>query len=73
MVKVAGEGVPLLYLTIVFLILSWLTFVVRVGVRRWINAFGSDDWLMAGGLVCPQFPVIFTRTSIAKTTVTLTP
>ncbi|KAK7995325.1 hypothetical protein PG990_014098 [Apiospora arundinis] len=50
MAKVAGEGVPLLYLTIVFLILSWVTFVTRVGVRRWIDAFGSDDWLMGGGL-----------------------
>ncbi|KAK6836629.1 hypothetical protein PG987_007124 [Apiospora arundinis] len=51
MAKVAGEGVPLLYLTIVFLILSWVTFVTRVGVRRWIDAFGSDDWLMGGGLI----------------------
>ncbi|KAK7959593.1 uncharacterized protein PG986_004447 [Apiospora aurea] len=51
MANVAGDGVPLLYLTIVFLVLSWLTFVTRVGVRRWIHGLGTDDWLMGGGLV----------------------
>ncbi|KAK7964155.1 hypothetical protein PG988_011129 [Apiospora saccharicola] len=51
MVKVAGEGVPLLYLTIVLLVLSWVTYAVRVGVRRWIKEFGADDWFMGGGLV----------------------
>ncbi|KAK8062427.1 hypothetical protein PG997_014524 [Apiospora hydei] len=50
MVNVAGDGVPLLYLTIVFLVLSWFIFVTRVGVRRWIHGFGTDDWLMGGGL-----------------------
>jgi len=51
MVKVAGEGVPLLYLTIVLLVFSWVTYAVRVGVRRWIKEFGADDWFMGGGLV----------------------
>ncbi|KAK7911969.1 hypothetical protein PG985_014450 [Apiospora marii] len=51
MVKVAGEGIPLLNLTIVLLVLSWFTFVARVGVRRWIKGFGADDWLMGGGLI----------------------
>ncbi|KAK8029924.1 hypothetical protein PG993_011215 [Apiospora rasikravindrae] len=51
MVNVVGDGVPLLYLTIILLVLSWLTFVTRVGVRRWIHGFGTDDWLMGGGLV----------------------
>ncbi|KAK8079035.1 hypothetical protein PG994_002842 [Apiospora phragmitis] len=51
MVNVAGEGAPLLYITIVFLVLSWLTFVIRVGVRRWIRGFGTDDWLLGGGLI----------------------
>ncbi|KAK8112771.1 hypothetical protein PG984_013297 [Apiospora sp. TS-2023a] len=51
MVKVAGEGVPLLYLTIVLLALSWVTYAVRVGLRRWIKEFGADDWFMGGGLV----------------------
>lgn len=50
--KVAGDGVPLLYLTIVMLSLSWVTLVTRLGVRRWKKILGLDDWLMCVGLVC---------------------
>jgi hypothetical protein len=52
MAKVAGDGVPLLYLTIVMLSLSWATLVTRLGVRRWKKILGLDDWLMCVGLVC---------------------
>jgi hypothetical protein len=52
MAPVAGEGVPLLYITIVMLTLSWIFATARIGVRRWKNNFGLDDWLMFGGLVC---------------------
>lgn len=45
------DGVVLLYITIMMLTLSWIVLLSRLGVRRWINAFGSDDWLMAIGLV----------------------
>ncbi|UPK91994.1 hypothetical protein LCI18_002929 [Fusarium solani-melongenae] len=51
MAKVAGDGVPLLYLTIVMLSLSWVTLVTRLGVRRWKKILGLDDWLMCVGLV----------------------
>jgi hypothetical protein len=52
MAPVAGEGVPLLYITIVMLTLSWIFATARIGVRRWKNNFGLDDWLMFTGLVC---------------------
>lgn len=51
MKKPEGDGVILLYVTSVMLALSWIVLIARLGVRRWINASGSDDWLMAGGLV----------------------
>jgi hypothetical protein len=52
MAPVAGEGVPLLWITIVMLILSWIFLSARLGVRKWKNNLGLDDWLMFGGLVC---------------------
>ncbi|KAK9419724.1 hypothetical protein SUNI508_07210 [Seiridium unicorne] len=51
MISPRGDGVVLLYVTIVMLTLSWITLVARLGVRRRINAFGSDDWLMFAGLI----------------------
>ncbi|KAI1344502.1 hypothetical protein F5Y15DRAFT_113403 [Xylariaceae sp. FL0016] len=51
MVQPAGDGVPLLYITIVMLILSWITFVARAAVRLKIQLFGVDDWLMGAGLI----------------------
>jgi hypothetical protein len=34
-VAVAGDGVALLYCAIILLVLSWITFLMRVGVRLW--------------------------------------
>lgn len=46
-----GDGVILLYVTSVMLVLSWIVLIARFGVRKWINAIGTDDILMAVGLV----------------------
>lgn len=54
MAPVAGEGVPLLWITIVMLTLSWIFLSARLGVRKWKDNLGLDDWLMFGGLVCIQ-------------------
>ncbi|EEA25217.1 hypothetical protein TMatcc_006559 [Talaromyces marneffei ATCC 18224] len=51
MVKPAGDGVPLLYTSIVLLSVSWTVFVLRVGVRLWRKALGLDDYLMFCGLL----------------------
>lgn len=51
MVAPAGVGVSLLYVTILMLVLSWVVFAARIGVRIWIKAFGLDDWLMGAGLI----------------------
>ncbi|KAF5716276.1 integral membrane protein [Fusarium mundagurra] len=51
MAPVAGEGVPLLRITIVMLTLSWIFLSARLVVRRWKNNLGLDDWLMFGGLI----------------------
>ncbi|KAJ3543983.1 hypothetical protein NM208_g3287 [Fusarium decemcellulare] len=51
MSKVAGEGVPLLYVTIIMLALSWIFLLARLGVRKWKNILGLDDWLMCAGIV----------------------
>lgn len=50
-VAVAGDGVTLLYGAIVLLVLSWLTFFLRVAVRVWRKAWGMDDYLMLLGIV----------------------
>ena len=34
-VAVGGDGVALLYCAIILLVLSWVTFSMRVGVRVW--------------------------------------
>ncbi|KAF3763428.1 hypothetical protein M406DRAFT_293095 [Cryphonectria parasitica EP155] len=53
MVEPAGVGVPLLRVTILFLVLTWVTVIVRVSVRRWLRpeAKGLDDLMMCIGLV----------------------
>ncbi|KAF5002378.1 hypothetical protein FGRMN_390 [Fusarium graminum] len=51
MSPLAGEGVPLFYITIVMLTLSWLFASARLGVRIWKRNFGLDDWLMFVGLI----------------------
>lgn len=51
MVQPAGDGVQLLYASIVLLVLTWLTFILRMSVRVWRNASGWDDILMFIGLV----------------------
>lgn len=50
MVKVAGDGVALLYACIIMLTLAWVFAMLRLGVRKWKNNFGLDDWLMFVGL-----------------------
>jgi hypothetical protein len=39
-VSVAGDGVALLYCAIILLVLSWVIFSLRVGVRVWRKAWG---------------------------------
>ncbi|KAL7943588.1 hypothetical protein V8C42DRAFT_327922 [Trichoderma barbatum] len=51
MVQPAGDGVQLLYASIVLLILAWLTFTTRILVRVWRKASGWDDILMFIGLL----------------------
>lgn len=46
-----GDGIALLYTSIVFLALSWLTFTTRIVVRVWRKALGLDDYAMLIGLV----------------------
>ncbi|KAH7074726.1 hypothetical protein BKA63DRAFT_320077 [Paraphoma chrysanthemicola] len=50
-VEVAGDGILLLYGTIVLLVLSWVIFPMRVGVRVWRKAWGMDDTFMFIGIV----------------------
>lgn len=50
MAKVAGDGVALLYACIIMLTLAWVFAMLRLGVRKWKNNFGLDDWLMFAGL-----------------------
>ncbi|EDU45539.1 hypothetical protein PtrSN002B_000696 [Pyrenophora tritici-repentis] len=50
-VDVAGDGVALLYCAIVLLVLSWICFSMRVGVRIWRKAWGMDDYLMLLGII----------------------
>lgn len=56
MVKPAGDGVPLLYTSIVLLVVTWLTFTTRIAVRIWRKNYGGDDLLMGIGQVCPAHP-----------------
>ena len=51
-VNVAGDGVALLYCSIILLVLSWITVAMRVGVRIWRKVLGMDDYIMILGLVC---------------------
>lgn len=53
-VEVAGDGVALLYGAIILLVLSWIIFSMRVAVRMWRKAFGTDDYLMFVGIVRVQ-------------------
>ncbi|RGP74454.1 integral membrane [Fusarium longipes] len=51
MAQVAGDGVPLLYVTITMLILSWIFASLRLWVRKWKRNLGLDDGLMFAGLI----------------------
>ncbi|KAH6866081.1 hypothetical protein B0T10DRAFT_534383 [Thelonectria olida] len=51
MARVVAEGVPLLYVTILMLALSWVIFVARLAVCKWREILGLDDWLMCTGLI----------------------
>ena len=46
-----GDGVPLLYTSIVLLVLAWVTCIARAAVRIWRKALGLDDYVMFFGLV----------------------
>ncbi|KAF1846784.1 uncharacterized protein K460DRAFT_367531 [Cucurbitaria berberidis CBS 394.84] len=50
-VEVAGDGMALYYGAIILLVLSWIIFSMRVGVRIWRKAFGMDDYLMSVGII----------------------
>ncbi|PGH11554.1 hypothetical protein AJ79_04812 [Helicocarpus griseus UAMH5409] len=50
-VKPAGDGLILLIVTILMLVISYLTVIARLFVRHLIKQSGSDDWLMVVGLV----------------------
>lgn len=54
MIPPAGEGVPLLNVTIALLVVCCATVAGRLSVRRWLKpeAMGLDDYLMVAGLVC---------------------
>jgi hypothetical protein len=54
-VTVARDGVALLYCAIILLVLSWVVFSMRVGVRIWRKAWGMDDYLMFVGTVSAQY------------------
>ncbi|KAK7426752.1 hypothetical protein QQZ08_006788 [Neonectria magnoliae] len=51
MSPVAAEGVPLFWLTILVLAISWIIVIARLAVRHWKKNLGLDDWLMVAGLV----------------------
>jgi hypothetical protein len=53
-VEVARDGVALLYCAIILLVLSWIVFSMRVGVRMWRKAWGMDDYFMLVGTVSTQ-------------------
>lgn len=55
-IEVAGDGVALFYGAIILLVLSWVTFTMRAGVRIWRKAFGVDDIFMLIGIV--SFPAL---------------
>lgn len=46
-----GPGLTLALVSIILLVLSWVTVVGRLIVRRKIDAVGTDDWFMVAGLV----------------------
>lgn len=49
---VAGGGVLLLRSSIIYVVLIWVVFLMRVAVRLSRKAFGLDDYLMSIGVVC---------------------
>ncbi|KAL6867082.1 hypothetical protein J3F83DRAFT_739931 [Trichoderma novae-zelandiae] len=51
MVKPAGDGVSLLYASIVLIALAWITFAGRISVRFWRKSAGWDDILMLIGIL----------------------
>lgn len=57
-VPVAGDGVVLLYASIILLVLTWITVLLRVCVRIWRRVLGMDDYLMIVGLVRKELALI---------------
>jgi len=58
-VPVAGDGVVLLYASIILLVLTWITVLMRVCVRIWRRVLGMDDYLMMVGLVRKELALIW--------------
>ncbi|KAF2999931.1 hypothetical protein E8E13_009060 [Curvularia kusanoi] len=50
-IAVAGDGVALLYASIILLVLTWVTVFLRVCVRLMRKVLGMDDYLMVVGQV----------------------
>ncbi|KAI1852872.1 hypothetical protein JX265_012900 [Neoarthrinium moseri] len=46
-----GLALSLVLVSIIFLVLSWITTLARLSVRRKIKGIGLDDWLMVAGLL----------------------
>jgi hypothetical protein len=54
-VPVRGDGVALLYAAVILLVLTWIIFMMRLGVRLWRKALGTDDYYMLVGIVRVHF------------------
>lgn len=50
-VPIAGDGIALWYSAIILLVLCWIVFPMRIGVRVWRKAWGMDDYFMLVGIV----------------------
>ncbi|KAF7860300.1 hypothetical protein EAF04_008428 [Stromatinia cepivora] len=51
MSKIAGDGVALFWTSVMLLVLCWITFALRAGVRVWRKIWGVDDIVMMIGLL----------------------
>ncbi|KAI1869656.1 uncharacterized protein JN550_005637 [Neoarthrinium moseri] len=49
--RLDGPGLTLFVISVVLVILSWITVALRLTIRRNIKGIGADDWLMVAGLV----------------------
>ena len=58
-----GKAVPLLAVTIILLLLVWITTAARVYIRHHIKAFGIDDVLMCVGVINTSSPRTMTTSA----------